>query len=159
MQRRELFSSLASHLKTKPELLIRPPYNNNESLFHNECRSCDAKCATVCEEDIIKIAKDKTPFLDFSSSGCSYCDACANACEYGVLELENKKLINASVTINKNECISWDGVMCFSCQDPCLENAIDFQAMFMPTINDRCTACGFCISRCPVSAIKIKDVS
>ncbi len=38
-----------------------------------------------------------------------------------------------------------------------LENAIDFQAMFMPTINqDKCTSCGFCISRCPVDAIDIK---
>ena len=39
--------------------------------------------------------------------------------------------------------------MCFSCKDPCLDNAIDFKAMFMPEINDKCTSCGFCLSRCP----------
>ena len=159
MQRRELFSSLASSVKNaakeKQEKLVRPPYNNNESLFHKECPQCDEKCATVCEVEIIKIAKDRTPYLDFSKSGCTYCDDCAEACEFDVLSLENKKQINATVTINKKECVSWEGVMCFSCKDPCLDNAIDFKAMFMPSINDNCTACGFCISRCPVQAIKV----
>ena len=61
MQRRELFSSLASSIrgvpsKQKQERLLRPPYNNDESLFLNECSKCDGICATVCEEEIIKIA-------------------------------------------------------------------------------------------------------
>jgi len=162
MKRRELFSSLASSVKNagqeKPETYTRPPYNNDESLFRNECPKCDAKCATVCEVEIIKIAPDSTPYLDFSKSGCTYCDDCALGCEFGVLTLENKKQINAIVTINKNECVSWEGVMCFSCKDPCLDNAIDFKAMFMPGINDNCTSCGFCISRCPVEAIKVEVI-
>ncbi|MCK4875054.1 MAG: ferredoxin-type protein NapF, partial [Sulfurimonas sp.] len=102
MQRRELFSSLASSLNRdkKQEKLLRPPYFGDESLFHNECSKCDAKCATVCEEEIIKIASDKTPYLDFSKSGCTYCDECAIACEFGVLKLEEKKLINANISID-----------------------------------------------------------
>jgi len=28
--------------------------------------------------------------------------------------------------------------------------------MFKPLINDNCTACGFCIGRCPTNAIQIK---
>ncbi len=160
MKRRELFSSLASSVKKaaqeKPEQQIRPPYNNDASLFHKECPACDAKCATVCEVEIIKIAQDATPYLDFSKNGCTYCDDCALACDFGVLTLENKKQINATVTIHTEECVSWEGVMCFSCKDPCLENAIDFKAMFMPSINDNCTACGFCISRCPVQAIQVE---
>ena len=159
MNRRELFSSLASvkdNFKEKPEKLLRPPYNNNESLFHNECSKCDAKCATACEEEIIKIYKDKTPYLDFSKNGCTYCDDCATACEFGVLEIKDKKMINAVISINQSTCLSWNGVMCFSCKDPCLEDAIEFKAMFMPTIDEsKCTACGFCISRCPTSAIKV----
>lgn len=162
MNRRELFSSLASikdNLKEKPEKLLRPPYNNDESLFHNECSKCDAKCATVCEEEIIKIYKDKTPYLDFSKSGCTYCDDCATACEFGVLEIKDKKMINATININQSSCLSWNAVMCFSCKDPCLEDAIEFKAMFMPTIDEsKCTACGFCISRCPTSAIDIRVI-
>ena len=158
MQRRELFSSLASsvRVKNKQEKLLRPPYFNDESLFHNECSKCDAKCATVCEEDIIRIASDKTPYLVFSSSGCTYCDDCATACEFGVLNIENKKSIGAIFTIDKTSCLSWNHTMCFSCKDPCLDKAIDFKAMFMPQINQNCTACGFCISKCPTDAIKIK---
>jgi len=160
MQRRELFSSLASSLKSagkeKQEKLIRPPYNGDESLFHNECSKCDAKCSTVCEEDIIKIAEDKTPYLDFSSSGCTFCDECAKVCEFGVLSLDNPPNIDIKIYIDKSSCVSWEGVMCFSCKEPCLDNAIDFKAMFMPEINDKCTSCGFCITRCPTQAIKIE---
>jgi ferredoxin-type protein NapF len=160
MQRRELFSSLASSIKNatkeKPEKLVRPPYNDDETLFHNECDKCDAKCATVCEEKIIKIATDATPYLDFSNSGCAYCDKCAAACEFGVLTLEKKSFVGAKVTIDQSKCYSWQGVMCFSCKDPCLEDAIDFKAMFMPVINDKCTSCGFCVSRCPAQSIMVE---
>jgi ferredoxin-type protein NapF len=75
------------------------------------------------------------------------------------LTLENKKQIKASISISETTCLSWHGVMCFSCKDPCLEDAIDFKAMFMPSIDqDKCTACGFCISRCPSDAINILKV-
>ena len=160
MKRRELFSSLASSVKNaaqeKQEKVVRPPYNNDEALFLSECSKCDAKCATVCEVEIIKIAQDSTPYLDFSKNGCTYCDDCVSACDFGVLTLDNQHHIEANVIINKDKCVSYEGVMCFSCKDPCIDNAIDFQAMFMPTINEKCTSCGFCISRCPVEAIEVK---
>ena len=165
MERRELFSSLASKLKGKdlkkdsPERHIRPPYYSDESLFLTECSKCEAACAPVPEEEIIKIADDNTPYLDFSKSGCTFCDECAKACEFGVLSVEDMRNINAEVTISKNECLSWNAVMCFSCKDPCLDNAIDFKAMFMPEINnDKCTSCGFCLSRCPAVSIHFKVI-
>ncbi len=158
MERRELFGSLASSLKgeKKPERLLRPPYFNDESLFQSECHKCEAKCGTVCEEDIIKFNKDETPYIEFGLNGCTYCDKCAIACEFEVLKVENKKYLDIIVTINKDKCVSWHHTMCFSCKDPCFDNAIDFAAMFMPKINDKCTNCGFCISRCPTEAIEIK---
>ncbi|MBU1217600.1 4Fe-4S binding protein [bacterium] len=163
MNRRELFGSLASSFKTEQKqesLLIRPPYFGNISAFDTECQKCDGKCATLCQEQIIIINADKTPSLNFLKSGCTYCDDCAVACEFGVLEIEQKKLINADVTINQATCLSWSGVMCFSCKDPCLEDAIEFRAMFMPVIDpSKCTACGFCFSRCPTYAIDIKALS
>jgi len=163
MERRELFSFLSSSIKNKKddveqELIIRPPYYNDIDAFGRECQNCDGLCATSCQEQIIIITEDKTPILDLSKSGCTYCDDCANVCESGVLSKENKKLIDAEVFIDQTSCMSWDGVMCFSCKDPCLEDAIEFKAMFMPTIDqERCTSCGFCISRCPSFAIKLKD--
>jgi len=160
MDRRELFGFLSSSLKGEQRdnaIIIRPPYYGDINAFDTECKNCDGKCATLCQEQIIIIGEDKTPQLNFSKSGCTYCDDCATACEPNVLQIENKKLIDAGIRINESNCMSWTGVMCFSCKDPCLDNAIDFKAMFMPTIDqEKCTSCGFCISRCPSVAIDIK---
>ena len=165
MQRRELFSFLSSSVKDvvrekKDEaVVLRPPYYNDMSAFATECLKCEGECASLCQEQIIIINEDKTPSLDLSSRGCTYCDECAIGCPCDVLLVENKQLIAANIVINKDKCLSWQGVMCFSCKDPCFEDAIDFKAMFMPEINDKCTNCGFCIGRCPAEAIDILKVS
>jgi len=156
MQRRELFSSLFSSKEKREHkpTFLRPPYFKDEDSFHNLCTQCEGKCSTVCEENIIKIAKDKTPYLDFSLRGCTYCDACAKECPYEVLSIEDKHPINAIFEIDMLKCLSWNATMCFSCKDPCLDNAIEFLAMFRPSIkHDLCTACGFCVGVCPTNAI------
>lgn len=158
MERRELFSSLASSFtkKEKQEKIIRPPYFKNEEIFLTNCIECsDKKCSIVCEENIILILENSTPAISFENNGCSYCDECANACEHEVLNLEDKKNINAKIEIDPLSCLSWNQTMCFSCKDPCLDDAIDFLAMFRPEINENCTSCGYCIKYCPTSAIKI----
>ena len=157
MKRRELFSSLASSFnkKEKQEKILRPPYFQDESIFFTNCTTCEGLCSTACEENIIIIQEDFTPKLDFSSSGCTYCDECANVCPNEVLNIEYKKNIDAKIEIDPLSCLSWNQTMCFSCKDPCIDNAIDFLAMFRPSINDKCTSCGFCIKVCPTNAIKI----
>ena len=90
MDRRELFRSLSSSFTKKADerqKIIRPPYCDENSSFDKECNTCEGKCATFCEENIIIIQEDKTPKLDFKNGGCTYCDECANACETNVLEL------------------------------------------------------------------------
>ena len=165
MERRELLGSLASKLrgdtpKAEHESILRPPYNNDSSLFHTECQNCEGLCATACEEEIIIITADKTPILNLLKSGCTYCDDCATVCEPNVLTIENKREINAKITIDKSLCVSWHSVMCFSCKDPCLDDAIAFKSLFQPIIDaDKCTACGFCISRCPAEAIEVEVVA
>ncbi len=159
MKRRELFSSLASPFKDEKgkieSIIIRPPYFENENDFIKSCVTCEEKsCSTVCEENIIFIQKDGTPKLDFTKSGCTYCDECAIACKGNVLIIENKKNINTTFSIDLIKCLSWNQTMCFSCKDPCLDDAIKFLGMFRPEINmDICTACGFCINICPTDAI------
>ena len=157
MKRRELFSSLASSFnkKEKQEKILRPPYFQDESIFFTNCTTCDGLCSTACEENIIIIQKDFTPKLDFTSSGCTYCDECANICPNEVLKLEYKKNIDVKIEIDILSCLAWNQTMCFSCKDPCLDDAIDFLGMFRPSINDKCTSCGFCIKVCPTNAIKI----
>jgi len=162
MKRRELFNSLSSSFSKKEGnkvKVIRPPYNEDKSLFHKECPTCDAPCVTLCEEDIIVIGEDKTPHIDFSKGGCTYCDQCAKACEYSVLVEGSTSKISAKIQIDMIKCLSWHDTMCFSCKDPCLDDAIEFLGMFRPSIlEEKCTNCGFCLNVCPSDAIIVKGV-
>ncbi|MEA3498642.1 MAG: ferredoxin-type protein NapF [Campylobacterota bacterium] len=164
MKRRELFSSLASPFKNNEdelEAIIRPPYFKNESDFIKSCVTCEEKsCTVVCEENIIVIGEDGTPSLNFANSGCTYCDECAIACKDDVLKVENKKNINVKFSIDLLKCMSWNQTMCFSCKDPCLDDAIKFLGMFRPEINnDLCTSCGFCVKVCPSDAISLEIIN
>ncbi len=158
--RRGIFASLSSALKGEKgesETPIRPPYNSDSDLFHRLCPECvDKPCAKVCEEEIIVIAEDGTPKLSFSNRGCTFCDACLEACEAGVLSDKTIDFINAKVEIDVLKCMAWHQSICSSCKDPCLEDAIAFLGLFRPEIApDRCTGCGWCIPVCPSYAIKI----
>ena len=158
LNRREFLTAFKKPLESsKQRIYIRPPYAKDISSFQNRCIECDSKaCATSCEEKIIVISADGTPILNFSKSGCTFCEECARACESDVLtldELENEQ-IDAKITIDPNLCVSHHGVICFSCKEPCIDDAILFNGMFNPVIDDEiCTGCGFCISRCPANAI------
>ena len=132
--------------------LIRPPYSQGADF--SLCKECDGKCASVCEEGIIKIFKDGSPYIAFNGKGCNFCGDCAEACEYGVLDINKPARIEMTIEINTEKCIAWHNVMCFSCKEPCLENAIKFEGLFRPTIDSSlCNGCGYCVSVCPSGAI------
>jgi len=158
IKRRELFSSLVSFGKKEQEsFYIRPPYFEDSDSFAQLCIQCDGKCSTVCEEEIIIIKEDRTPILDFKKSGCTYCDKCAKACEFGVLSLEYKQNIKAKIKIDMLKCMSWNNSICFSCKESCLDDAIEYLGLFRPKIDlQKCTSCGFCVGVCPCEAIKVE---
>ncbi|MEO1928136.1 MAG: 4Fe-4S binding protein [Nautiliaceae bacterium] len=153
-QRRNFFRRVSSPFKS----YLYPPYFKEKEDFLR-CMECETKdCLNACNEKIIKI-ENEIPILNFEISGCTFCDECALACKYGVLNLENKKKINAEMIINPNKCIAWNQTICFSCQDICEESAISYNGMFNPVIDlDKCTACGFCITVCPACSIEIKVI-
>jgi len=73
MERRELFSFLSTSVKDvargkKEEIILRPPYYAEIDAFATECQECEGVCASLCQEQIIVIAEDKTPFLDVSTT-------------------------------------------------------------------------------------------
>lgn len=159
MNRRELFSSLASPFEkeemNQESIIVRPPYYKDERDFLLLCISCEDKmCQSACEENIIIIQDDGTPKLDFTNSGCTYCNDCAKACKPNVLKKKYKQNINVTFSIDPLKCLSWNQTMCFSCKDPCLDDAIKFVGIFKPEIKtDLCTSCGFCVKVCPTNAI------
>ncbi len=161
VSRRGFFKSITKPLRQSEEeetpFLIRPPYGKSESLFQSECPSCESQaCVTSCDEKIIYIDENtKTPTLTFDKNGCTFCDECAIACEKDVLSLANSSpYLNAIFQISIESCVAHQGVICYSCKEPCIDDAILFNGMFNPIIdNESCSACGFCISRCPTEAI------
>jgi ferredoxin-type protein NapF len=151
--RRDFFSFLRSEQKgVKP---LHAPYFN--ILKKDICLACEtSSCISACTEKILKVSADKTPILDFANSGCTFCNDCANACEYSVMDGTDK--IAANFEIAPLSCLAWNKTMCMSCLDVCNEKAIKFSALFYPKIElASCTACGFCISRCPSNAITYKE--
>ena len=145
-------------------LVVRPPYALTESLFQSECVTCESKsCVASCDEQIILIQADGTPRLDFTKRGCTFCEDCALACEADVLNIDNlhtSERINATFRISTEGCVAHHGVICFSCKEPCIDDAILFNGLFNPVIDmDRCTGCGFCLGRCPTQAISYDAIA
>jgi len=165
-QRRDflnVFRKSVTSTKESSPLVVRPPYGLNESFFQSECVACESKaCVASCDEQIIVIQADGTPMLNFVKSGCTFCEACANVCEANVLSLENRhtaERLNATFRISTQECVAHNGVICFSCKEPCIDDAILFNGMFNPVIDmDKCTGCGFCLGRCPTLAIDFTPI-
>jgi len=159
--RRGFFRSLATPLageKVAPSFPLRPPYGKSESAFQSECPQCESKaCVASCDEQIIIMANDGTPTLDFGRNGCTFCEACAEVCPEGVLSVahtHNSEQLNAVFRISLEACVAHHGVICYACKEPCIDDAILFNGMFNPVIDDeRCTGCGFCMARCPTQAI------
>jgi len=165
--RREFFRSLARPISSETEeatpLVVRPPYGMNESLFQSGCLTCESKaCVASCEEQIIVLDDTGIPTLDFSRNGCTFCEACADVCDKEVLSLERsnaEEWINARFRIRTEACIAHNGVICFACKEPCMENAIMFNGMFNPVIDEeKCNGCGFCLGRCPTQAIEYEPL-
>jgi ferredoxin-type protein NapF len=156
--RRDFLKGFKKPLVQDEGLVLRPPFALNESLFQSECTQCESKaCVASCDEKIIFIQADGRPSLSFVHSGCTFCDDCANACDANVLSLahtENSEKLNASFVISTTGCVAHNGVICFSCKEPCIDDAILFNGLFNPVIDkDKCTSCGFCLARCPTQAI------
>ena len=148
------FGALGSLFKEKESFVVRPPYASEGETFE-VCKTCDAPCVSSCEEKILQIDAANTPFLDFRSSGCSDCQKCLEACLPNVL-LDEKRFISGHAKIAMSSCMSHHQTVCFSCKEPCLENAIVFSGMFNPIIlAEKCTGCGYCIGVCPSGAIEM----
>jgi len=152
--RRGFFTALASVFKEESSHVIRPPYAVANTTYE-ACKTCDAMCVGVCEEKIIQRDAQGIPFLDFSRNGCSDCHKCLEACIPNVLN-DPQRFIQAKARISTMSCMSYHDTICFSCKEPCMENAIIFEGMFRPIIiPDKCTGCGYCVAVCPSAAIAL----
>ena len=158
--RNEFIKFFTDRIKGEKKTYIRPPYSTGPNLFDQVCPECPGQCASICEEQIIEIAENGTPFLNFGKSGCTFCSACLDACEKGVLVAPEKKVITANIHLDFTTCLAWNSTLCQSCMNTCEVDAIFFAGLKNPNIRkDACTRCGMCIASCPVKSIEITPLS
>ena len=154
ISRRGLFRPLA-----KKSSNIYPPYAKDVADF-TTCTKCEEKsCVSECEEGIIVVDESGVVRLDFSKSGCTFCQKCALVCTNEVLSVLNEPKIFGSIEIGCAKCLAWNSTMCFTCKDACQTKAIEFFGLYRPVVDmQKCTMCGFCVSVCPTDAFNLKGV-
>ncbi|MFC1673509.1 ferredoxin-type protein NapF [Pseudomonadota bacterium] len=147
--------------------VARPPWALAEDVFVDTCSRCD-KCIVSCEEGVIERAGGGYPEMNFSAGECTFCGACAEACNDSAL-VQNMAHDEAAspwdlIAQIGSSCLSAKGVTCRVCGDRCDARAIRFQLAVGGVANpvldqSACTGCGACVAPCPTGAVEIKHSS
>ncbi len=144
------------------EAPLRPPWAIAESLFTEICTGC-GECISHCPTHIIKQARANFPVVNFSFGECLFCEQCVDVCQPRALLKNRSDTVWAiKASINENSCITYHGVECRSCYDPCEARAIQMPpqagGISTPILNaNNCTGCGACFSVCPAQAITMNQ--
>ncbi|MGI9278988.1 MAG: ferredoxin-type protein NapF [Endozoicomonas sp.] len=135
---------------------VRPPWSLQESLFTDLCTRC-GECIAVCETGLLVQGSGGFPEADFRKASCSFCHACEEACPSGAIRQHSETPWKLKPVIS-DQCLALNQVHCRTCSEMCEPTAIEFRfqtgGVAEPAIDsDPCTACGDCVSSCPVDAI------
>jgi ferredoxin-type protein NapF len=130
-----------------------------EAGFVDFCTRCE-ECISACPEKILVRGAGGFPLVDFSRGACTFCHACADVCQPGVVYFRPDLPpwhINIEITRN---CLALRGVVCASCRDQCEQEAIRLRhqvgTVAVPEIvAGACNGCGACYAGCPTRAIRI----
>jgi ferredoxin-type protein NapF len=140
--------------------LGRPPPWHQDQPLQSHCIGCSQPCVTACEVGIIQIHPQDhrlkgLPYLDFTSSGCTFCRACVEVCPIEIVIKDPTPRIG-KLALNRGSCIAWNDIICMSCSNRCDYKAITTQHQRRPNVDAQtCTGCGMCVAACPVQALNI----
>ncbi len=150
---------------------IRPPGSLPEPDFLARCIRCGL-CVKTCKTYGLQPAGFEkgldglwTPHLVPRIGGCEEkCHACGYVCPTRAirdLPLEEKRFVKiGTAVIDKERCITWENdKTCLICDEICPYDAIEFRIVQTSTssmkrpfvIADKCTGCGLCETKCPIS--------
>lgn len=138
---------------------FRPPWAIDEEAFINTCTRC-GECVNQCPQKVIQKGDGGFPEINFSKSGCDFCQLCVEVCPTRALQIQHDDAFNTLVTINQ-DCFSERGIVCRSCGEVCESRAISFRQVVGGITHvlmdpSSCNGCGECISLCPANAITLK---
>jgi len=136
---------------------LRPPWAGNEGEFIKQCERCQA-CIKACPENILRKGRGGYPQVNFQYGECTFCKLCVDQCPNETLQKARTPpwILKAHI---KSNCLTQQGVICFSCRDTCEVEAIHFpiKSVSIPEVDfNQCNGCGACYQACPVNAIVIR---
>lgn len=142
---------------------VRPPWSVSESRFIELCTHCN-DCITDCPKAIIKSGSGQYPIIDFTHSGCDFCQKCVDICKTGALKKEKTDSSTpwSIKAVFLDSCLSVNGVVCRSCSEICESRAVRFQlkpgGAAQPILDQAaCNGCGECLAVCPVKSIQFVE--
>ncbi len=132
-----------------------PPWH--QQVMEN-CQQCQQECVSACPQNIIHLHSSEhvhagTPWLNFSTTGCTFCGDCAEACP-SLDDVASAKKVKLQFA--EQRCLTWNNVLCMSCIGKCNARALRLDERRRLILNNSlCTGCGMCVHSCPVKALSI----
>jgi len=145
--------------RSQKPLGSRPPWHQQ---VMESCSHCEQECAASCPQKIINVHPEEhahagTPWLGFSSTGCTFCGDCAEACP-AIESYKKESSRIGDLQLVKANCLTWNNVFCMSCLGKCDARALKLDERRRLVLkNSLCTGCGMCIHACPVDALGIQS--
>lgn len=131
------------------------------SMSAETCGDCVRPCLPACGQDVLRIHPDghllaSTPWLDFSSAGCTLCGDCAEACPSIDHPVDARRSTLGVAMLDTTACHAWNGVFCMSCIGRCDRKALQLDTSRSLLLDsEHCNGCGACISPCPAGALTV----
>lgn len=131
---------------------LRPPGAADESLFLERCTRC-SDCAKACPYGTISFdQRDGTPVIFPDQVPCHLCDdfPCIAACATdALLPVEDRQSVRMGIAVVSHRlCTASQG--CHACVSRCPTEALemDFDALRLSVMSERCVGCGMCEAIC-----------